>query len=120
MIIKFTHNDHEPVHAALTLRMNMLRIVIIQSALKIVSDYLHMNSLNEKISIVGDSIVHMAHDITCCTKIFGYVCFWGFEFSSCILVCLSNMLLQLMHKSTTWFHENFCGLYIFEHHTFTN
>ena len=48
MITKFTHNDHEHIHAALTLRMNMLRIIIIQSALKIVSNYIHMNSLNEK------------------------------------------------------------------------
>ena len=48
MITKFTHNDHEHIHVALTLRMKILRIVIIQSALKIVSDYLHMNSLNEK------------------------------------------------------------------------
>ena len=48
MITKFTHNDHEHIHVALTLRMNMLRIIIIQSALKIVSNYIHMNSLNEK------------------------------------------------------------------------
>ena len=48
MITKFTHIDHKHMHATLTLRVNMFRIVIIQSTLKIVSDYIHMNSLNEK------------------------------------------------------------------------
>ena len=48
MITKFMHYDHEHIHSALTLRMNMLRIVIIQFALKIVLDFIHMNSLNEK------------------------------------------------------------------------